>query len=159
MATDVARMTTIANASTAPAKPRLASVDVFRGISVAAMILVNDPGDRYHIYWPLAHAEWNGWTPTDLIFPFFLFILGISIVLSFSSRRASGANRRELLAHSVKRSAIIFALGLFLSAYPLFHLHTVRLMGILQRIAIVYLATTVITLYTSRNVRYAICLA
>src|SRR5215831_8317463 len=121
------------------AKPRLLSVDVFRGISVAAIILVNNPGDRFHIYWPLAHAEWNGWTPTDLIFPFFLFIVGLSIVLSFSSRCASGATKSELLAHSLKRSAIIFALGLFLSAYPFFDLHSTRIFGVLQRIALVYL--------------------
>lgn len=160
MATEIVPTPSIANTSPkSVVKPRLISVDVFRGISVAAMILVNDPGDRFHIYWPLAHAEWNGWTPTDLIFPFFLFILGISIVLSFSSRCASGATKSELLAHSLKRSAIIFALGLFLSAYPVCDLHSTRIFGVLQRIALVYLATSVIMLYTSRKTRYIICLA
>ena len=74
-------------------KPRLTSLDVFRGMTIAAMILVNDAGDWKHIYWPLEHAEWNGWTPTDLIFPFFLFIVGVSMVLSFDSRQAKGASR------------------------------------------------------------------
>lgn len=155
-------MQTTSEASASPksvARPRLISVDVFRGISVAAMILVDDPGDRFHIYWPLAHAEWNGWTPTDLIFPFFLFIVGISIVLSFKSRHATGAAKSELLAHSLKRSAIIFALGLFLSAYPFFDLRSTRVLGVLQRIALVYLATSVIVLYTGRKTRYTICLA
>src|SRR5581483_5901577 len=68
-------------------KPRLTSLDVFRGMTIAAMILVNDAGDWSHIYWPLEHAQWNGWTPTDLIFPFFLFIVGVSMVLSFDSRQ------------------------------------------------------------------------
>ena len=140
-------------------KSRLVCLDTLRGIAVAAMILVNDPGDREHIYWPLEHAQWNGWTPTDLIFPCFLFILGISIVLSFNSRRASGATSGELLAHSLKRSAIIFALGLFLTAYPAFDWHSVRIFGVLQRIALVYLASSGSVLYLSRNARYLLCLA
>jgi predicted acyltransferase len=152
-------MHTTSASSKLVAKPRLISVDVFRGISVAVMILVDDPGDRFHIYWPLAHAQWNGWTPTDLIFPFFLFIVGMSIVLSFSSRCARGATKSEFLAHSLKRSAIIFALGLFLSAYPVFDLHSTRICGVLQRIALVYLATSVIVLYTSRKTRYITCWA
>ncbi len=160
MAPEIVSISSIANTpAKSVAKPRLISVDVFRGISVAAMILVNDPGDRSHVYWPLAHAEWNGWTPTDLIFPFFLFIVGISIVLSFSSRCATGATKSELLAHSLKRSAIIFALGLFLSAYPVFDPHSTRIPGVLQRIALVYLATSVIVLYTRRKTRYILCLA
>ena len=80
------------------------SLDVFRGMTIAGMILVNDAGDWSHIYWPFEHAEWNGWTPTDLIFPFFLFIVGVSMVLSFDSRRARGASRGELMMHSLKRA-------------------------------------------------------
>ena len=75
----------------APALPaRLTSLDVFRGLTIAGMILVNNAGDWRHIYWPLEHAEWNGWTPTDLVFPFFLFIVGVSMVFSFSAREARG---------------------------------------------------------------------
>jgi len=115
------------------------SLDVFRGITIAAMILVNDPGSWEHIYPPLEHAEWNGWTPTDLIFPFFLFIVGVSMILSLSSRIARGATRRSLAGHVVKRSALIFLIGLFLNGFPHFDWSTIRIMGVLQRIAICYL--------------------
>lgn len=137
------------------AKPRLASLDVFRGMTIAAMILVNDAGDWGHVYWPLEHAEWNGWTPTDLVFPFFLFIVGVAMVLSFDARRARGATRASLLRHALKRSVIIFALGIFLEGYP-FHLQTMRIPGVLQRIAVVYLASAVIVLYCGRKLRWAI---
>src|SRR3954452_6746228 len=103
MSTDVqqpAIQTTVAPREIA--KPRLMSLDVFRGLTIAAMILVNNAGDWEHIYWPLEHATWHGWTPTDLIFPFFLFIVGVSMVLSFNSRSGKGATRKELLLHSLK---------------------------------------------------------
>jgi predicted acyltransferase len=135
---------------------RLVSLDVFRGMTIAAMILVNDAGDWSHVYRPLEHAEWNGWTPTDLIFPFFLFIVGVSMVMSFDSRRARGASRGKLLLHALKRSAIIFALGLFLYGYPHFDLHTIRIPGVLQRIAVVYLIASAIVLFTGRVTRAVI---
>jgi predicted acyltransferase len=135
---------------------RLMSLDVFRGMTIAGMILVNDAGDWSHIYWPLEHAEWNGWTPTDLIFPFFLFIVGVSMVLSFDARRARGASRGALLLHSLKRSAIIFGLGLFLAGYPNFDFHVIRIPGVLQRIAVVYLIASVIVLFAGRAARWAI---
>src|SRR5271170_6212255 len=78
---------------------RLMSLDVFRGATIGLMILVNNPGDELTSYWPLKHAEWNGWTPTDLVFPFFLFIVGVSTMFSFSSRMKRGASRRDLLLH------------------------------------------------------------
>jgi predicted acyltransferase len=140
----------------ATASTRLVSLDVFRGMTIAGMILVNDAGDWNHIYWPLEHAEWNGWTPTDLIFPFFLFIVGVSMVLSFDARRAKGASRGELLLHSLKRSAIIFGLGLFLNGYPHYALGTIRIPGVLQRIAVVYLIVSVIVLFTGRVARWVI---
>src|SRR5690242_6382401 len=83
-----------------PASERLLSLDVFRGLTIAAMILVNNPGNG-QAYWPLEHAKWNGWTPTDLIFPFFMFIVGVSMVLSFGSRLKRGASRSDLLWHSL----------------------------------------------------------
>ena len=126
----------------------MVSLDVFRGATIAAMILVNDPGSWGHIYPPLEHAEWNGWTPTDLIFPFFLFIVGVSMTLSFASRIARGLTRRSLMIHVVRRSALIFAIGLFLNGFPEFDLSSIRIMGVLQRIAICYLAAGLLYLAT-----------
>jgi predicted acyltransferase len=151
----IATAETIApSASTAPAaadaaRPgRMVSLDVFRGVTIAAMILVNDPGSWGHIYPPLEHAEWNGWTPTDLIFPFFLFIVGVSMTLSFASRIVRGITRRALIIHVVRRSALIFALGLFLNGFPDFDLGTIRIMGVLQRIALCYLVAGLLYLMT-----------
>jgi len=119
---------------------RLVSLDVFRGITIAAMILVNDPGSWGHIYWPLEHAEWNGWTPTDLIFPFFLFIVGVAMTFSLASRVQRGASRAALAWHVFRRGALLFLIGLFLNAFPEFHWHELRFMGVLQRIGICYIA-------------------
>src|ERR1700682_705848 len=127
---------------------RIVSLDVFRGITIAAMILVNDPGSCSHIYAPLERAEWNGWTPTDLIFPFFLFIAGVSMVLSFASRAARGITRGSLSIHIARRSVLIFAIGLFLNCFPHFDFHTIRIMGVLQRIALSYLAAGLLYLAT-----------
>jgi predicted acyltransferase len=102
---------------------------VFRGLTVAAMVIVNNPGDWGTVYWPLLHAQWHGWTPTDLIFPFFLFIVGVSLALA-STRVAVGA--------IVKRGAIIWGLGLFLAGFPFFNLGTIRIPGVLARIAWCY---------------------
>jgi predicted acyltransferase len=127
------------------------SLDVFRGITIAAMILVNDPGSWSHVYAPLEHAEWNGWTPTDLIFPFFLFIAGVSMTLSFASRVARGMTRGSTAIHVVRRSLLIFAIGLFLNGFPFFDLQTIRIMGVLQRIALCYLAAGLLYLATFRR--------
>ena len=133
----------------APARPpRMVSLDVFRGATIAGMILVNDPGSWSHIYPPLEHAEWNGWTPTDLIFPFFLFIVGVSLTLSFASRIARGISRRSLMIHVLRRSALIFAIGLFLNGFPDFDLSSLRIMGVLQRIALCYLGAGLLYLFT-----------
>src|SRR5580698_8685850 len=96
------------------ASNRLTSLDLFRGVTIAALILVNNSGDD-HPYWPLDHAEWNGWTPTDLVFPFFLFIVGVSLVFSFESRINHGDSRAALLRHAFRRAIIIFAIGLALN--------------------------------------------
>jgi predicted acyltransferase len=126
---------------------RLYSLDVFRGATIAAMIVVNNPGNDF-AYPPLNHAQWNGWTPTDLIFPFFLFIVGVSLTLSFRTRIERGESKRNLLLHTVRRSTIIFLIGLFLNGFPLFHLATWRVAGVLQRIAVAYLAAAIIALYS-----------
>jgi len=138
-----------ATLTTSPA--RVISLDVFRGITIAAMILVNDPGSWSHIYPPLEHAEWNGWTPTDLIFPAFLFIVGVSMTLSFASRASRGMSRGALAIHIVRRSALIFAIGLFLNGFPHFHLDTIRIMGVLQRIAVCYLFAGILYLLIARR--------
>jgi len=137
---------------------RLVSLDFFRGATVAAMILVNNPGSWSYIYGPLKHAPWHGWTPTDLIFPFFLFIVGVSIVLAFTKAQAKGAEKNDLLKKSLIRAAKIFGLGLLLTSFPYltfipdFGLHSnlieIRIPGVLQRIAICYAAASILFLYT-----------
>ena len=119
------------------APPRLLSVDALRGLTVAAMVLVNNPGTWSAVYGPLQHAAWHGWTPTDMVFPFFLFVVGVSIPLALGpalERDASGLPVRVL-----RRAAVIFALGLLLHALPFFPLATLRIPGVLQRIAVCYL--------------------
>lgn len=130
---------------------RMISLDIFRGMTIAGMILVNNPGNWSAVYPPLLHAEWNGWTPTDLIFPFFLFIVGISMHLSFEGRRSKGASRGGLMKHAAWRALIIYAIGFFLAAYPNFDMHTVRFAGVLPRIALVYLVSSAIVLYMGKR--------
>jgi predicted acyltransferase len=138
---------------------RLLSLDFFRGATVAAMILVNNPGDWGSIYAPLRHATWNGCSPTDLIFPFFLFIVGVSIAYAMGSKKADSSLHRQLLVKAFQRACILFGLGLFLSLYPkiftapLEALQTVRIPGVLQRIALVFFIATVIFLKnTNKNI-------
>jgi predicted acyltransferase len=130
---------------------RLISLDVVRGISIAFMILVNDNGSERYAYWPLKHAAWSGWTPTDLVFPSFLFLVGVSIVLSTDSRRARGESRKTLLLHAVRRAVILFLLGLVVNGFPYFPLDTLRIYGVLQRIAICYLLASILYLFTGRR--------
>src|ERR1700722_116528 len=129
---------------------RLMSLDLFRGATIAGMILVNNAGDEPHSYWPLKHAEWNGWTPTDLVFPFFLFIVGVAIALSFSSRLKRGESRPDLLRHAVWRGLALFALGMFLNGFPnQYHLASWRVYGVLQRIAICYVISAILALWAN----------
>jgi predicted acyltransferase len=142
--------------------PRLLSLDVFRGVTVMAMVLVNNPGDWGHIYAPLEHAHWNGCTPTDLVFPFFLFIMGVSIVYAMQRKKADSINHSALLIKSLKRAAVIFALGLFMSTFWDWDLYTIRIPGVLQRIALVYLICSIIyikTGYRSQVILLALILA
>jgi predicted acyltransferase len=117
---------------------RLISLDVFRGLTIAAMNLVNNPGSEPS-YRQLDHAAWNGWTFTDTIFPSFVWIAGLSMTLSFARRVEQGADRGRLFLHTLKRAALIFAVGLFLNGFPYFPIHRWRIPGVLQRIAICYL--------------------
>ena len=133
--------------SAAPAGNRLMSLDFFRGITIAAMILVNNPGNWAHVYPPLLHAQWHGWTPTDLIFPFFLFIVGVSITLAFSTKKENHVPVKDLHGKIFRRTLILFALGLFLSGFPLYDLTSIRIPGVLQRIAVCYLFASLIFLH------------
>ncbi|HEX8428491.1 acyltransferase family protein [Hymenobacter sp.] len=130
---------------------RLISLDVFRGITVAAMILVNNPGDWGHIYAPLEHAPWHGCTPTDLIFPFFLFIVGVSIVYALDGARRQPETHGRTMVRILKRSAILFGLGLFSALFPKFDFETVRIPGVLARISWVFLICGVLFLKTTQR--------
>src|SRR5256712_5007352 len=118
-------------------QPRLLSLDAFRGLTIAAMVLVNNPGTWAAVYAPLEHADWHGLTPTDVIFPFFLFIVGVAIPLS-----------RPTVGRVLRRAAVIFALGLVLNGLPNFDWATIRIPGVLQRIAVCYLVAAALFLTT-----------
>nr|WP_240543844.1 DUF5009 domain-containing protein [Spirosoma foliorum] len=119
------------------------------------MVTVNNPGDWGNIYAPLEHASWNGWTPTDLIFPFFLFIVGVSITFALGR---TGGMEKGVIGKIVKRSVTLFLLGLFLNFFPKFDITIVRIPGVLQRIAVVYLACSLILLKTTpRQQVYIFC--
>jgi len=139
-------------------KERLLSLDVFRGMTIAGMLLVNDPGTWSAIYPPLEHATWHGWTPTDLIFPFFLFIAGVTTHLSLTSRRARGDDEAAIRQQIIRRGALIFLLGFLVNGFPYFtwgdiagvahptfiqrvidRLYHWRIMGVLQRIGLAYM--------------------
>ncbi len=133
----------------APDAARLVSLDAFRGLTIAGMILVNNPGTWGAIYDPLEHAAWHGWTPTDFVFPFFLFIVGVSITLALSRRAETAGSKRDLYVKIVRRTILIFALGLVLSGFPFFDLSTLRIPGVLQRIAVCYFFAALIFLKTN----------
>jgi predicted acyltransferase len=129
---------------------RLVFLDVVRGITIAFMILVNNNGSEHLAYWPLKHSDWNGCTPTDLVFPTFLLLVGITIVLSTASRIARGESKSSLFKHALRRAAILFVLGILIHGFPSYPLATLRIYGVLQRIAICYLAATVLYLWDRR---------
>lgn len=133
-------------------KGRLVSLDVFRGITIAAMLLVNNAGDWDHVFSPLEHAEWHGCTATDLIFPFFLFIMGVAMPFSLGRRLEQGARTGSLIGPAFRRSVLLFALGLFLNFLMRSALQKpMRLMGVLERLGICYLAAAVILLWGSER--------
>ena len=151
-----------------PQRERLLSLDVFRGMTIAGMLLVNNPGSWAAIYPPLEHAAWHGWTPTDLIFPFFLFIVGITTHLSLESRRARGDDESAIMRQVLRRGALIFLAGLLLNGFPFFtwgavdgataptflervvdRLYHWRIMGVLQRIGVAYTFAALLTLRTT----------
>jgi predicted acyltransferase len=135
------------------APQRLMSIDIYRGLCVAAMIIVDNPGSDTKAYGPIMHAHWNGWTPADLIFPSFLFLVGISLVFSTSSRLQRGQTRSEIFVHAIWRSLILIAVGLLVNASPIigFDIHTFRFEGVTQRIALCYLAAVAMELWSGRR--------
>jgi predicted acyltransferase len=149
-------------------RERLLSLDVFRGLTIAGMLLVNDPGTWSAIFPPLEHAEWHGWTPTDLIFPFFLFIVGITTHLSLSARRARGDDDSAIVKQILRRGLIIWFLGFLMALFPFYQwgniealpnatlwdrivwrLDHVRILGVLARIGIVYIIAGLLTFKTT----------
>ncbi len=146
----------------APSPTRLVSLDAFRGATIVGMILVNNPGTWGAIFGPLKHADWHGWTPTDLVFPFFLFIVGVSIALAYARPLAENRPRGPLAAKATRRALWLFALGVGMAAFPFFvfpdgalaprDYGMLRIMGVLQRIAVCYLAAVGLYLYAPRRV-------
>ena len=130
---------------------RIISLDMFRGFTIVLMILVNNPGSWSSVYAPLRHAKWHGWTPTDLVFPFFLFIVGVAISLSFTKRIERGDEKSHLLIKVIRRTVIIFAIGIFLSLFPFFNFSNLRIPGVLQRIAICYFFASLIFLFANKK--------
>ncbi|MES2651455.1 MAG: DUF5009 domain-containing protein [Bacteroidota bacterium] len=136
---------------------RLLSLDFFRGLTVAAMILVNNPGSWGHIYSPLEHAEWNGCTPTDLVFPFFLFIVGVSIAYAMGSKKEDPASHTKTITKAFKRGFILFGLGFILAFFPrnfkdfdfMNAIEQVRIPGVLQRIGVVFFIASILFLKLS----------
>jgi predicted acyltransferase len=126
---------------------RLISLDAFRGFTIASMVLVNNPGDWGNLYRQLGHAEWNGWTFTDWIFPFFLFIVGVSMTLSLARRALPTSERSSLVASLWKRAALIALMGFVLNLIPAFNFETVRIPGVLQRIGLCILIAAPIVVY------------
>ena len=139
--------------SSAPA--RLVSLDAFRGFTIAAMVLVNNPGDWSTLYSQLEHAAWNGWTFTDWIFPFFLFIGGVSMALSLGRLAEAGADKPALLRKLAKRAVLIFVIGFALNLIPNINFGSVRIPGVLQRIAVCTLLAAPIVVYCSWRAQLA----
>ena len=132
---------------------RLLCLDVYRGLMVAGMILVDNPGSDEGAYGPIMHCKWNGWTPADFIFPSFLFLVGISLVYSFAARRERGETKKQILWHAFKRCLILIAIGLFVNASPIvgLDLHTWRFEGVTQRIGLCYFFAAILELWSGRR--------
>lgn len=134
-------------------KDRILSIDVLRGIIVCFMIIVNTPGSWSYVWTPLRHAEWHGCTPTDLVFPGFLFVVGLSMAISFNKRTLKSEDNTQLMLKVVKRSALIFLIGLLLNWFPFFykHISDLRVFGVLQRIAMAYFVAGTLATYIKKN--------
>jgi len=136
----------VSHDSAAASPHRWLSIDVLRGLTIGFMIMVNNNGGGSDAYWAMKHAEWSGFTPTDLVFPTFLFLVGLSTVFSTEARLAKGESKRTIFLHSVRRAIILFLLGLLVNSFPLFQLDRLRVYGVLQRIAVCYLIVSILYL-------------
>jgi len=134
---------------TQPVTERFISLDAFRGATMALMVLVNTPGDGKYVYAPLRHAEWHGWTITDVVFPSFLWIVGVAMTFAMARQVAAGATRRRIFLQVCRRAAVLYLLGLLVYLFPDFDFSTMRVLGVLQRIAICYLIAAAIYLTCS----------
>ena len=134
-----------------PSSQRLTSVDVYRGLAVAGMILVDNPGSDDLAYWPIKHTVWNGWTPADLIFPSFVFLVGVSMVFSLPGRLGRGESRQQIFLHVLWRTLLLIAVGLLVNASPILGIdwHAYRFYGVTQRIALCYLAAAILVLWSN----------
>src|SRR6185312_12573130 len=132
-----------------PTASRLVALDAFRGATMALMVLVNNAGDGHNAYGPLQHSAWNGWTITDVVFPTFLWIVGVAIALSIGRRLERGVARSQLMGQVLRRAVVLYALGLLVYLFPRFDFSTMRVLGVLQRIAICYLIAAAIYLSTT----------
>jgi predicted acyltransferase len=142
-------------------RPRLTSVDVFRGLMVAGMILVDNPGSDDLAYSPIKHAQWNGWTPADFIFPSFVFLVGVSMAFSFPSRMERGESRSRIFQHVIWRTLILIAVGLFVNGMPFVGIdwHAYRIYGVTQRIALCYLAAAILLLWSNWRVQLLVLIS
>jgi len=131
---------------------RLVALDVFRGLTIVLMIIVNTPGTWAHVYPPLLHSAWNGCTPTDLVFPFFLFIVGVAMWFSF--RKFNHELNRTALKKIIYRTFLIFLIGLLMNGFPYYNLTHIRILGVLQRIALAYGIGAIFVLLLNRRDRW-----
>lgn len=134
---------------------RLVSLDAFRGLTMALMVLVNNQGSGPDSYFQLRHAKWDGWTLTDTVFPSFVWIVGVAITLSLGRRLEAGIPQSRLLIQALRRAAILFVLGMAVYAFPDLNPGTQRILGVLQRIAICYFIASAIYLFA--GLRGQIC--
>ena len=149
MKTEIANSPAGAGASVGKAPQRLVALDVLRGITIAFMIMVNNNGGAGSWHF-MNHAQWNGLTPTDLVFPTFVLVVGASIAFAFEARLKRGATRTQLAWHTVKRAVILFLLGIVVNSFPFFELVHMRFYGVLQRIAVCYLVVGLFYLWDRR---------
>jgi predicted acyltransferase len=159
---EIARSIDLDVVQTAPKSKRLLSIDVLRGLTIAFMILVNNQSGP-NPFWALHHAAWNGFTPTDLVFPTFLLLVGLSLVLSTAARRARGVPRFTLFLHILRRSAVLCLFGIIVNTFPFLHLDHIRYYGVLQRTGICYLVVGTLYLFLpgwkDKVVLAVVCLA
>jgi len=142
---------------TKPSSKRFISLDAFRGFTIMLMILVNNPGSWNHVYGPFRHAQWHGCTLTDLVFPFFLFIVGGAMAFSFARRMEASESHIPIYLKIVRRTLVLIVLGLFMYLYPHFEFSTMRIPGVLQRIGLCYFCASMIILHTGNRGRIFWC--